>query len=145
MPCDLSIAPSVPVYCLAASSDIPKDVAAFAAQAFILSASLPKVVSTTFCTSERFEASSMPCFAKSTNSSLSLRKPDITTSERIFALNISPKPTALLPALSTAFPSSVVSFVASSVLFPALSSCSFVFASSCSYCLKRLSVFVISC
>ena len=62
MPIDFSIAPIVPEYCFAESSETPKAVEVVFAHEFIFSELFPKVTSTTFCTSVKSEPNSMHSF-----------------------------------------------------------------------------------
>ena len=60
----LFIAPMVPIYCFAFISEIPNSVMAVFENSFTLSFMDLNAVSTTFCTSDRFEPNSRQLFVK---------------------------------------------------------------------------------
>ena len=102
-PIDLSIAPIVPLYCCAEREDIPKLSAAASAHWYICSAPSPKVVSTTFCTSVRLEASSIPLCIKFFTYEAASLNPSARRSPRTLDLSRSPNVIVEAFALSRDF------------------------------------------
>ena len=89
IPDDFSIAPIVPVYCLADSSDRPKASAAVLANSSICAAPRPKVTSMTFWTSSISEASLMLSLPKLIRAAVPKAKPTTPASFLSDAPNVS--------------------------------------------------------